>query len=1363
VQNAELNGTETAEFAGQGFLPRVPGSGAMPLLSAQRPLWVGQQLDPDSPAFNIGQYTEITGDLDVEVLKEAAEACLAEIESLRLRLLTDTGGIYQVVGPVAGPALQRIDLSWERDPTASALSWMERELNRLFDLTSGRCYSWALIRLGPTRFFFCQIYHHLVIDGLGGQLVLQRLRALYEANKAAVAPRRNTAAPFARLPESEEEYRDSPQRTSDREYWMQQLEDCPKLVSLSNRRVASTRWQGRRKTVWLPAETVDALMDLAARLQLTLPRAIVGSIAIIMQRLTSSPDFLLGLVVTGRSKPFRNMAACLVNVVPLRCRFSQGVGVEAAIKEAALAMANALSHPLYRMEDIREDLGLRPNDPHLLGLRINLMPFRSDSRGSLNWTSHNLSIGPIEDLSLSIYDRAEDGGLRIDFDGNFDRYDSKELSEIAGRFKALLQWIAMAPPGAEVQNVPILDARHRWQVIEGFNQTSKGVAAECLSDMFEAQVNRTPNRTALAFHNSQLTYAELDRAANRLARCLSARGIGPENIVALLVPRSPEMVIALLGITKAGAAYLPLDPEHPPARLDYMLQDSGARLAVITSAVRDRLQLPLDARSVVIDDEAVRQELESLPCERLTNSDRVQPLTPNSLHNVIYTSGSTGKPKGVALEHRSFSIFIKALISRVTMRPEERMMAVSTICFDIAGVDLFLPLLQGASVEILDSLESRDPVCVVAAVARSKASVVQATPTFWRALVACNMPRTVRILTGGEALAADMVPHFLQFSAAFNLYGPTETTIYSSWHRITPRDVNDTPVVTVGRPLDEQQFYILDENRSPVPVGVPGELYIAGAGLARGYLHRPELTTEKFLDCPFGAPGRLMYRTGDLAKWREDGEVDFVGRADHQVKIRGFRIEPGEIEATLLRRVPAIKQCVVAARQNRAQNQLIAYYVSVPGANFPETREMRAMLAESLPDYMVPAVFVRLDRMPTTPTGKLDRKALPEPEQSANDKSFRPPVGAMESAICKIFEETTGAPRVGLDDDFFQIGGHSLAAVLCVHRLQREFNREVTLRQLFSAPTPGTLAKSLSNCPEAQLVQRRPSKHAYPTIFLLPGMGGDEPRLVRFRMECEGAARIVALEYPDWTQLLDRDGGMQVLVRHLLRQIEEEAPEGPVWLLGYSMGGYCAHAVALHFKAVGREVAFVGLLDTRALPSPNIVLSAQLQDGSTPVEELWHFVQDLARVLRAVPQRALSRVLALTIVRRLTTPWAKPALSLAARFRHTRLPVGFNYYLHHYFNEARQVAAVKSWYREVSERPVPLWIPAFLFRSEAHLPDDPPDLGWHRHFPDIGIVHLPGTHETMLDPPHLTTLCAQTCAVIGTLHDHTLATTSTLS
>jgi amino acid adenylation domain-containing protein len=895
------------------------------------------------------------------------------------------------------------------------------------------------------------------------------------------------------------------------------------------------------------------------------------------------------------------------------------------------------------------------------------------------------------------------------------------------------------------------------------NQPGKGIPAECLPDMFEAQVDRTPDRTAFVFGSSRFTYAELDKAANRFARYLTARGIGPESIVALLLPRSPGMVIALIGIVKAGAAYLPLDPGHPSARLHYMLQDSGASLVVTTGAVRDRLQLASDALSIAVDDIVVRQELEVLPGCRVTNIDRVQSLHPNNLLYTIYTSGSTGRPKGVAIEHRSFTILLKALRFRVRMGPEDRWLAIATICFDIAQLDLFLPLIQGASLEMLDDADSRDPARVVSAIVRSKASVVQTTPTFWRALLTFDLPRTLRILTGGEALPADLVPQLLKLSEAFNLYGPTETTVYSSCHRVTPEDVNNGPVVTVGRPLDEQEFYILDENSSPVPVGVAGELYIAGAGVARGYLHRPELTAERFQTCPFGRPGERMYRTGDLAQWREDGEVDFLGRADQQVKIRGFRVEPGEIEATLSRLVPAIKECVVVSREIRGQAKLVAYHVNVPGSHVPDAREMRTMLAKSLPDYMVPGVFVRLERMPLTPNGKLDRQALPQPEESTNQESFRPPVGTMESVICKVFGEMTGAARVGRDDDFFQIGGHSLGAVLCVHRLRREFNREVTLRQLLGAPTPQALARSLSNGRVDKSVRLRPSKLAYPTIFLLPGRGGDEPRLVRFRMEWEGVARIVPLEYPDWTQLLDRDGGMEILVRHFLRRIEEELPDGPVWLLGYSMGGNCAHAIALHLVEIGRQVAFLGLLDAAATPSSSEVLSAQLQHGATPIQEALHVAKDIARMVRAIPQKALTQVVALTLVRRLTSPWARPALSIVARYRHARLPLRFSYHLHFYFNEARRVAAVSSWHRAVSEAPVPLSIPAFLFRSESHLSGEPADLGWERHFARVEVLNLPGTHETMFEPPHLRTLCDRTLAVIDTLCGSALTSTSALS
>ena len=1353
---SQLVANNTDEFSHGDVSSEAPGSGLMPLLRAQRTFWVGQQLDPDSRAFNVGQYIELTGDLDGELFEKAVDICLAETELLRLRLFEEDCGVRQFVGTYTPGALKKVDFSSHADAEALAARWIEEELNRPFDVASGRGYAWSLIRVAPGRHFFLLLFHHLLIDGVSLSLITHRVRVLYESLTAGVEPSLPDVPAFSSLIEFEAEYCASPQFESDRQYWKERLEDCPQLTSLSKCRTTTDGWTTRRQTVFLPAETVTGLKAMAARLHVSVNRVIVGSTGIIMHRLTGSRDFLVGLVVTGRSKQFRHLPAVLVNSLPIRMRISQDTRVEAAIASAAAEMKGALAHQLYRIDDIREDLGIRPTDPHLLGLKINLMPFGSDSHGGLSWACHNVSVGPVEDLSVSAYDEANDGSMRIDFDGNCDRYAAKDLSDIALRFRDLMQWIAAADETAVVGQVSLLNAEERRTVLENFNQSSRGILPGCLTDLIDEQVSRTPDQTALVFGATQLTYAELDRAANRFARLLMARGVGSEDIIALLVPRGPEMLIALLGIVKAGAAYLPLDAELPSARLQYMIEDSHACMVVTTAAVIDRHPITHEATQILIDEAEIQRELHGLSADRVTDLDRVRPLTPNNLLYTIYTSGSTGKPKGVAIEHRSFSVFMQAARARVTMRADERLLATATISFDIAGLELFLPLLQGATLVLLNGMDTRDPAAVAAAVVQSNISVLWATPTFWRALLGFELPCTVRALLGGEALAVDMAPQLLEFAEAMNLYGPTETTVWSSSHRLSAADLDAGPVITIGRPEADQRFYILDEALSPVPVGVAGELYIAGAGLARGYLNRPELTQEKFIPCPFGEPEERMYRTGDLAQWRENGDVHYLGRSDQQVKIRGLRIELGEIESTLARLVAGIKECAVVPQPLQGQTQLVAYYVSVPGYQLPDTAAMRALLAQDLPDYMVPRVFVRLEKMPLTPSQKLDRKALPQPREQNGQRQCNPPANESELAICKVFGETTGAPRVGRDDDFFEIGGHSLAAVLCVHRLRRALNQEVTLRQLFDAPTAQALARSIASNAANPAPGAGSANLEHPTIFLLPGMGGDEPRLVRFRMECDQLARIVPLEYPDWTRLLDDDKGMDVVLRHLVGQIEKLAPEGPVWLLGYSMGGHCAHALALHLEKIKRPIAFIGLLDTGDLGAAVRAHSLQLQMGRTLKQEFARLATDAGSLVRAIRQRAFDRVLALFIVRRLSSPRARRALLLVARFRHTqKLPSRFTYYLHRYFNEVWGVAAVKAWHRRLDETAMPLSVPAFLLRSEAHLPDDPNDLGWEHHFPGLSVLDVPGSHETMLDPPHLKTLCDQTRTVIDALRART--------
>ena len=1333
----------------------------LPLLGTQRQLWVGQQLDPDSRAFNTGGYITILGPLDVECFKAAAASCIAESESLRLRFPTSLQGPVQVVAPNASVALEFLDLSAEPDAASLAMDCMQKKLHAEMDLAAGKTFSWTLLKIAPEHFIYCVIYHHIVIDGLSSILLVRRTRQWYQAIKYCTLPKPPGSATIAGLAESEEAYRSSKKFVEDQQYWLEYLAHFPPMLSMSKTKGRPTRWSSRCESIRLPSGTVDHLISAAAELKTTLPRLLMGAIGIAIHRLTGSNDFLVGLVVTGRAGRFRSILANLTHVLPLRFQYEADSCISAAIHAASSSMDGANAHKLYQMDDIREDLGLRPNDSNLFGVEVNIMPFFfSESEDGLEWTTRSLSVGPVADLSISIRDRSEDGCLQIDFNGNEDCFESKDLVELMNRFERVLLDVATKPIHTKLSEISAISLQERQMVIESFNRTEAGIRPQCLADLFEAQVARTPDAFALDFDGVRMTYAELDAAANRLARYLVARDIGPESIVALLLPRSLELVITMLGIVKAGAAYLPMDADHPAERLLYMMQDSGACLVVTTSTVRARIPFPAELPILLSDDSTVRQELSVISPAPVRDSERASPLRPDNLLYTIYTSGSTGQPKGVAIEHRSFTVFLQAIQQQVQIRFDETLLAITTISFDIAGLEIFLPLVQGACIAMLNGPDSRDPVAVIEAAVRMRATVIQATPTFWRALLACGMPRTVRVLIGGEALPTDLVPQLLEFPAAINLYGPTETTVWSSSHRLELEDETSGPVVTIGQPLSEQKFFILDETLGPVPIGSVGELYIAGAGLARGYLNRPQLTSERFVDCPFGEAGDRMYRTGDLAQWRPNGQVEFLGRADQQIKVRGFRIEPGEIEAALLRLSPYVTECAVVSREIRGQNQLVAYYTTTQKDIALDTRDIRSRLAESLPDYMVPATFIRIEKMPLTPNAKLDRRALPQPHIEEDRSSFVPPATPLETTICSVFAEFTGVGMVGRDHDFFALGGNSLSAVLCIHRLKRILVREVTLRQLFDAPTPRALALAISNSRSNQAISISGSDSDLPAIFVLPGVGGDEPRLMRFRAGCKASARMVTLEYPDWTLLDDRRNSSTVLVDYVVRQIEEEAPKGPVWIMGYSFGGYCAHAVAMHLIQSGREVEFICLLDTSALPKQHEILSVQMQDGLSPFQAMWHLLQDCGRLLRSITQREVSRTLALVVVRWINLPAANRLLTWAARYRHMRLPLRFSYHLHFYFDESKRVAAVKHWYGSVDKPPLPSSTQTYLFRSEDHLPDEPSDLGWSRYFELVHVLHITGTHETMFDPPHLNLICEHARRVIGELsgsRKHSLA------
>lgn len=619
-----------------------------------------------------------------------------------------------------------------------------------------------------------------------------------------------------------------------------------------------------------------------------------------------------------------------------------------------------------------------------------------------------------------------------------------------------------ADPDVRVGRVDILDAAERELILRGWNDTAAAVPVTALPGLFEAQSARTPDAVAVVCGNVELTYQQLDARANRLAHYLAGRGVGPEQIVAIALPRTEMMIVALLGVLKAGAAYLPIDLAYPAARIAFMLADASPALVLADTSTAGLLPgagLPV----VTLDLPHTLNHITARPATPLTPSQRTAPLHPANPAYIIYTSGSTGTPKGVVVTHGSVVNLLTAMRDIIPLGTEDRILAVTTIGFDISVLEIHYPLAGGATVVLVSRQQVQDPPVLLEILRSAGATLLQSTPSLWRALLSESIDslQTIRALIGGEALPVDLARALVSRTASVtNLYGPTETTVWSTVSEIDDR----TSEPPIGRPIANTRVFVLDEWLEPVPVGVAGELYIAGAGLARGYGGRAGLTAERFVACPFGGPGERMYRTGDLVRWTSAGELEILGRADDQVKIRGFRVEPGEVEHAL-GAIPGVGQAVVVARaDSQAGVRLVGYVVPAAGCRV-DPADVRARLSVVLPDYMVPSAVVVVDVLPLTPSGKVDRRALPAPDFGAL-VTRSAPRDERERILCVLFAEVLELDSVGIDDGFFELGGHSLLAARLVARIRRVFGSEISLRDVFEAPTVATL---LGRCREMSI------------------------------------------------------------------------------------------------------------------------------------------------------------------------------------------------------------------------------------------------------------------------------------------------------
>ncbi|GHF70801.1 amino acid adenylation domain-containing protein [Amycolatopsis bartoniae] len=1145
----------------------------LPLTAAQTGVWFAQQLDPANPSYNAAEAVHIDGAVDVPLLTAALRQTVDEAEAVRARFDEDAHGrVRQVIEPLSDWQLPVVDLRETGDPDAAAEEYMGADLRQPVDLRQAPLFAFALLRTGDARWVAYFRLHHAVLDGFGFALFIQRVAALYTAAEERTEP---PPCPFGSLREllaEEAGYRRSERFTQDREYWAGQLAGWPAQRSRTPWSIVPHAFV--RETGHLAPEDAAGLRALARQARTSLPPVAMAALALYVHRLTGRDDVSLELTVNARpGKLARCVPSMVASVLPLRTALTPATSVLDAVRGAADNAKQLLRHQRYSSADLVRDLGLAPHLGGYLGdWGINIMMHDARLRfGRHSATLHNLSNGPVTGLGVNVYDRPSDGSLRIDFNADPGKYDAATLAAHHRRFLRLLRTLATADPGQPVGTLDLLDAGERELVLHTWNDTARPVQRQTLPELFQDQARRRPEANALVCGEITLSTADLNKRANRLAHLLLARGAGPETRVAVALPRTADAMVALLAVLKAGAACVPLDIGQPPARLACLLDDA-APLCVLTTT---DVPLPEGHPLLLLDESDVDSQAD-------TDPDTAP--QPGHAAYLSFTSGSTGAPKAVVVEHRQLANLYADHHAELIAGRRLRSAVTASFSFDTFWESMLF-LAAGQEVHLVDDATRLDPAALVRYFHRHRIDFADLTPSLVCNLLAHGLysgPEKFpwQLMVGGEAIDAQLWTTLEKTSgvSAWNFYGPTESTVDAVYCRIR----GQRPVI--GKPGHNVQAYVLDAALQPQPPLVPGELYLAGAQLARGYHDRPGLTAERFVPNPFGPPGARLYRTGDVVRWTADGDLEYLGRADSQLKLHGVRIEPGEVETALLSH-PGVAQAVVTST-GRA---LVAHVV--PRAEPVAEAELRTWAAQRLPAAMVPSTFVPLRELPLTAHGKLDHAALPAAERRAGREAET----TRERQLCVLFAEVLGLDHVGVDDDFFALGGHSLLAAALVGRLRADLGAEVALGAVYQAPTVAELARHLDQAAPARALDALlPLRAAgnQPPLFCVHPAGGLAWCYAGLPRHLPAGLPVYGLQSPG----LDKPGELPAtfpqLVDDYVRRIRSVRPSGPYRLLGWSLGGALAHAIAARLQAGGEHVALLAQLDSRPI-DPALVLGGR--------------------------------------------------------------------------------------------------------------------------------------------------------------------------
>ncbi|EZP02702.1 pyoverdine non-ribosomal peptide synthetase PvdD, partial [Pseudomonas aeruginosa] len=1204
------------EAFAQGLERTTDAVSTIPLADRQQPLalsfaqerqWFLWQLEPESAAYHIPSALRLRGRLDVDALQRSFDSLVARHETLRTRFRLEGGRSYQQVQPAVSVSIEREQFGEE-----GLIERIQAIVVQPFDLEREPLLRVNLLQLAEDDHVLVLVQHHIVSDGWSMQVMVEELVQLYAAYSRGldvVLP----ALPiqYADYALWQRSWMEAGEKERQLAYWTGLLGGEQPVLELpfDRPRPARQSHRGAQLGFELPRELVEAVRALAQREGASSFMLLLASFQTLLYRYSGQADIRVGVPIANRNRvETERLIGFFVNTQVLKADLDGRMGFDELLAQARQRALEAQAHQDLPFEQLVEALQPERNASHNPLFQV-LFNHQSEIRSvtpevqledlrleGLAWDGQTAQF----DLTLDIQE--DENGIWASFDYATDLFDASTVERLAGHWRNLLRGI-VANPRQRLGELPLLDAPERRQTLSEWNPAQRECVVQgTLQQRFEEQARQRPQAVALILDEQRLSYGELNARANRLAHCLIARGVGADVPVGLALERSLDMLVGLLAILKAGGAYLPLDPAAPEERLAHILDDSGVRLLLTQGHLLERLPRQAGVEVLAID---------GLVLDGYAESDPLPTLSADNLAYVIYTSGSTGKPKGTLLTHRNALRLFSATEAWFGFDERDVWTLFHSYAFDFSVWEIFGALLYGGRLVIVPQWVSRSPEDFYRLLCREGVTVLNQTPSAFKQLmaVACSadmatqQPALRYVIFGGEALDLQSLrPWFQRFGdrqpQLVNMYGITETTVHVTYRPVSEADLEGGLVSPIGGTIPDLSWYILDRDLNPVPRGAVGELYIGRAGLARGYLRRPGLSATRFVPNPFpGGAGERLYRTGDLARFQVDGNIEYIGRIDHQVKVRGFRIELGEIEAALAG-LAGVRDAVVLAHDGVGGTQLVGYVVADSAEDAERLREsLRESLKRHLPDYMVPAHLMLLERMPLTVNGKLDRQALPQPDASLSQQAYRAPGSELEQRIAAIWAEILGVERVGLDDNFFELGGHSLLLLMLKERIGDTCQATLSISQLMTHASVAEQAACIEGqARESLLVPLNGRREGSPLFMFHPSFGSVHcyktlAMALRDRHPVKGVVCRALLgagrEVPEWDDM----------VAEYAEQLLQEHPEGAFNLAGWSLGGNLAMDVAARLEQRGRQVAFVGWIDA---PAPVRVEAFWNEIGPTP-------------------------------------------------------------------------------------------------------------------------------------------------------------------